>query len=593
MKNILQHYKKATTYFVLFIALLALTTSCQDEEMIVENPPPEESIVANSTLSNAMQMMATNEVEVTTEAIDCIDFVYPISFSVYNTEFVIIDTVVINNAQELLVFLASLILNPNQIVSLNYPVFLEKADGTIIEANNNAELLNIIITALVECDAMVDPMNDCPPLLVSANLQECFWYPKLYDGLNDFKYNHITFINDSIYNMTGFGYSGAARYDVFEQEGNTFIQFRENPVLMFDFVSGTWQVQECEENELALLHTENEIEMIIAQDCGENLNGCLYGGLGICDDDGDGLVTTNFCDIVTDNSCTNTSAYTVNWFQTIEDVYAQINQLPCEFTFPEPDFGIDTKFYYSINDSTTNEILYIDLFIFESNSCGGCNNPGILTEDLIVYIPFSGQFKELISDQPLDIDGSFLGLDRDNGLCAIEFTETSDFISFDTAPENWIDGNGDFSISIWFKMQNDVLGDYEVMFSTGQYQSDGFVLGITDFNTPVFNALSSNVFSLFDSDWNQEVDVMWDNTDWHHLVITHEGTTSKMYRDGILRDESDIDINIGGAIDTGYILNSQNYRGLLDDLRVYKRALNETEINTLFNLEVDCYDCLD
>jgi hypothetical protein len=73
------------------------------------------------------------------EAIECVDFQYPISFSIYNTDFQVIDTVTIQNDEELYQFLENLEDGENGTVlaSLNFPVTLIYADGTTVEVNSN------------------------------------------------------------------------------------------------------------------------------------------------------------------------------------------------------------------------------------------------------------------------------------------------------------------------------------------------------------------------------------------------------------------------------------------------------------------------
>jgi hypothetical protein len=182
-----------------------------------------------------------------------------------------------------------------------------------------------------------------------------------------------------------------------------------------------------------------------------------------------------------------------------------------------------------------------------------------------------------------------------NANCAVGFIDSDDAILIPSTANNVLEPNGDFTISLWFKMQNDIAGDYEVMFSTQAPGAGGMSLAVYDLNTPLFSTEIAPQVNLWDNDWNQQVDVVWTNTDWHHLIITHENNITKMYRDGILRNESAQDIDLGAAGGAGYVLNAAtgNFVGHLDDLRLYKRALNPNEIFTLFNLEGDCNTCLD
>ena len=88
------------------------------------------------------------------EVIECVDFVYPISFSIYNTDFQVIDTVQINSDEELYVFLDDLdAANEGAVLaSLNFPVTLVYANGNTQEVNSNQELETAINQAETDCN---------------------------------------------------------------------------------------------------------------------------------------------------------------------------------------------------------------------------------------------------------------------------------------------------------------------------------------------------------------------------------------------------------------------------------------------------------
>jgi hypothetical protein len=78
---------------------------------------------------------------------------------------------------------------------------------------------------------------------------------------------------------------------------------------------------------------------------------------------------------------------------------------------------------------------------------------------------------------------------------------------------------------------------------------------------------------------------------WHHLVLVYSGRTSKMYFDNILMDQNNnlpannIDKCPGGELKFGaQIKDFPNYfKGAMDEIRIYRRALSDSEIQTLFN----------
>jgi len=222
--------------------------------------------------------------------------------------------------------------------------------------------------------------------------------------------------------------------------------------------------------------------------------------------------------------------------------------------------------------------------------CSGCNNPGTLTNDLIIYMPFGGEVKDLISGDIVD-GFTYLTEDRSgNSTCAISFDGSTNF-SIPVTAENQLVQGDSFSISLWFKMQNTIAGDLELLFRKPGNATVGFNLGVYDLNTPLFTDNLGT--SLWDNDWNQEVDVNWENTDWHHLVVTVDSNnTVRLYRDGVLRNmEENSSLSIGSDPAGQYMLG-EGFKGHMDDLRVYKRTLSNNEVGDLHQLEADCFNCL-
>lgn len=81
--------------------------------------------------------------------IECIDFIYPIEISLYNTEFQKPDYVVIGSDREMHNLLDDTV---EQIVEIDYPIHLLTYDGEIVEVEDNEELEEEIEDAAESCD---------------------------------------------------------------------------------------------------------------------------------------------------------------------------------------------------------------------------------------------------------------------------------------------------------------------------------------------------------------------------------------------------------------------------------------------------------
>ncbi|MEL0454773.1 hypothetical protein WJN01_00935 [Flavobacteriaceae bacterium SZ-1-7] len=116
------------------------------EEIVIENRAALDELIK--------ECRGENEPD---DDIECIDFQYPISFSVFDKDFQIIDVVQIENDRQLYRFIKR-VKNAEVIASLNFPITLEYADGTTVEVNSNQELATTIREAKDACDE--DDDND-------------------------------------------------------------------------------------------------------------------------------------------------------------------------------------------------------------------------------------------------------------------------------------------------------------------------------------------------------------------------------------------------------------------------------------------------
>ncbi len=118
----------------------------EHEEIVIENKAHLEELIAICKGENEED-----------DDIECIDFKYPISFSVYDANFQVIDVVSIENDFQLHRFIHRVI-NAEVLASLNFPVTMVLADGNEVTVHNNLELEQAIVDAKDTCDE--DDDND-------------------------------------------------------------------------------------------------------------------------------------------------------------------------------------------------------------------------------------------------------------------------------------------------------------------------------------------------------------------------------------------------------------------------------------------------
>lgn len=222
---------------------------------------------------------------------------------------------------------------------------------------------------------------------------------------------------------------------------------------------------------------------------------------------------------------------------------------------------------------------------------GGCANPGILINNLLLYIPFSNGTVQDLKGNSIAVspDITFTSDRSGNQNCAIVFNGNQ-FLHIPKNNNNGIVQGDAFSVSLWFRMQNTNNDDLENLFTKGNTNEQGFSISVSDLNAPLFVAGTVNVW---DTSWRTDAVLPVDTSNWHYLVVTiSNDNTLKLYRDGQLRNSiTSSAAQISDEILDYYIGN--NFKGFMDDLRVYKKELSQEEVQTLFELEGDCNTCLE
>ncbi|OUR93308.1 hypothetical protein A9Q87_04990 [Flavobacteriales bacterium 34_180_T64] len=109
--------------------------------------------------------------------IECIDFQYPITASVFNSDDEIIETITINTDNDLYDFIESI--DINDIITINFPIIVILSDGSQISIMNLTELATVIENAEDDCDEdddydyNDDDCDDCSPGELIALLIGC------------------------------------------------------------------------------------------------------------------------------------------------------------------------------------------------------------------------------------------------------------------------------------------------------------------------------------------------------------------------------------------------------------------------------------
>ncbi len=221
-----------------------------------------------------------------------------------------------------------------------------------------------------------------------------------------------------------------------------------------------------------------------------------------------------------------------------------------------------------------------------------------LTSDLKLCMPFNGNANDVSgSGNNGTVSGVVLTTDRfSNASSAYQFNNgSSDYISVSNfanlAPTN------ELTISMWaksdlttanclFALQPDNQSDRCV--GCAQYtDGGGATMLIWDYGN-ILTGGRSTVSS-----------VPADISNWHHYVyiISQSGNSKKIYLDGVLKSNTSYSLSvsnknfplyIGAGLSNG-TGNSIRFRGKIDDICIYNRALNPNEVAALYSGTGVCF----
>ena len=230
------------------------------------------------TIENQEQLQEfIDECTADEDVIECIDFQYPISFSMYDTNFQVIDTVVIGSDFELYVFLQSLETSNSAVVlaSLNFPVTMVYANGDTVEVNSNQELEAAINAAEEECD--YDDEEDCTLQEVSEALQDCHWEIVSYNGDDNFIDFDLVFGGGGALQISEGDLTEVVLGEWSTSMSDDGVVLTLSELTSFaEDLGGDWLVVDCEEDRFELVreNENNSVEIVMERECDSNTEVC-------------------------------------------------------------------------------------------------------------------------------------------------------------------------------------------------------------------------------------------------------------------------------------------------------------------------------
>lgn len=137
------------------------------------------------------------------------------------------------------------------------------------------------------------------------------------------------------------------------------------------------------------------------------------------------------------------------------------------------------------------------------------------------------------------------------------------------------------TISFWINARSDSEGgNRNNVASDGTINRNCIFINknyITDGRVPL------NSISYFDSNYANSVSATWEDDTWIHIAVTLSGQDMAIYKNGTLADSATISGRPTGNKTYNWGKNGTSFfTGNLDQVRIFSKALNQTEVDTLY-----------
>ena len=237
-----------------------------------------------------------------------------------------------------------------------------------------------------------------------------------------------------------------------------------------------------------------------------------------------------------------------------------------------------------LNDTSGTVTLYnqndieVDSYTYDASDYNINNTPG-RTNDLVAYWPFDNDLgdKSGNGNNGTNYRATFASGKINQ---ALSFNGTDNYASI--ANNDIFDfGSGEFSVESWIKTTS-TLRQWVV--TRYEYYGPGWGLGIQ--NGHALGYIRTAESGTGKKEIEGTVNVS--DGDWHHIVMVRTGDKIKLYTDGAFEREGTLvgNVNNNEPIEVGRISfggGSQYMSGLIDEVKIYNRALDATEVSEHYN----------
>ena len=136
---------------------------------------------------------------------------------------------------------------------------------------------------------------------------------------------------------------------------------------------------------------------------------------------------------------------------------------------------------------------------------------------------------------------------------------------------NTIDTGTTYTVSAWLKWDDSLL--YSHVYMTGPPDNALFI----------YNDSSTNGYSCYWQGQTTNADITFTSFVWTHCVLRVDNSVGLFYINGVEHGYADVSMNSWTITAIGDVNPNNNYRGHLDEIGIWNRALTSNEIYDLYN----------
>lgn len=227
--------------------------------------------------------------------------------------------------------------------------------------------------------------------------------------------------------------------------------------------------------------------------------------------------------------------------------------------------GSLVKFKIEVNHTTWYANVNLDALEISQN-------PSTVNQTIAEY-NFNGTYNNLLGTAPFNSNaGTSFTTDRNgNTNSALNISNTGTSATINGLPY----GNSSRTVSFWAKL-NVIQSPYNMTFSYGQSSNNSAIGGS-------FNSMTVDYFGYAN---NFSASSSNSPSTWYHFVYVYDGTTAKIYKDGVMlasQAKTWNTINNNNIFKLGIGVGGElNFDGAIDDLKIFNYVLTDTEINNLY-----------